>query len=235
MMYAWSFAARTSEEVARLVRALCKHRYLREADLRLHFTIDLALADRPLFGARAASFEALKKEDPELDLGSRDPRLWRTASIDEVNAALIAFWSPEEEGKQARNRLRAELEAAKLPTGGHEPFASSAEEPPFPELVLLDWELLAVEELDTERHAGALGALEDSGDEIDPSSPVCQEATALGAPELLEGAPNGALEEGFVIWSEGPYHYADYVFRGASKAAKLVDPPEGYRDLDEED
>ena len=37
MMFAWSFAARTPDEVGRLVRALGRHRYLKEADLRLHF------------------------------------------------------------------------------------------------------------------------------------------------------------------------------------------------------
>ena len=39
------------------------------------------------------------------------------------------------------------------------------------------------------------------------------------------------LPEDFLVWSEGPYPYADYVFRGAAKAAKLVDPPEGYYDI----
>ena len=91
--------------------------------------------------------------------------------------------------------------------------------------------LLPVDELDAERHAGALAALEDSGEEIDASAPIYQEATVLAAPELVLGAPNGALADDFVIWSEGPYAYADYVFRGASKAAKLVEPPAGYRDL----
>jgi hypothetical protein len=98
-------------------------------------------------------------------------------------------------------------------------------------LILLDWVLLPVDELDADRHAGALSALEDCGDEISPSVPVYQEAMVLAAAELCDGAPNGVLSEDFVVWSEGPYAYADYVFRGASKAAKLVDPPVGYRDL----
>ena len=58
MMYAWSFAARTAEEVGRLVRALGRHRYLREADLRLHFTVDRALSADPAFARRAAAFAA---------------------------------------------------------------------------------------------------------------------------------------------------------------------------------
>jgi hypothetical protein len=33
------------------------------------------------------------------------------------------------------------------------------------------------------------------------------------------------------VWSDGPYSYSDYVFRGVAKAAKLVEPPIGYQDL----
>jgi hypothetical protein len=231
MMFAWSFAARTAEEVGRLVRALGRHRYLREADLRVHFTVDRALAADPIFARHAAAFEARIRREPDLDLRSRDPSLWRPASADEIVAALTAFWTPGEAGDVARERLLDELEERGLDFAEHEPFASPSEEPPFPELILLDWVLLPVDELSADRHAGALGALEESGEEINPSAPVYQEATALAAPELVLGAHNGVLAEDFVIWSEGPYPYADYVFRGAAKAAKLVEPPEGYRDL----
>src|SRR5580700_5509777 len=55
MMLAWSFAARTPDEIGRLVRALGRHRYLREADLRLHFLVDRALAGIP--GAEFASVD----------------------------------------------------------------------------------------------------------------------------------------------------------------------------------
>lgn len=231
MMYAWSFAARTAEEIGRLVRALGRHRYLREADLRVHFTVDRALTDDPVFARHAAAFAERLKREPELDLRSRDPSLWRPASADEIVAALTTFWTPDEAGEAARDRLLDALEGLDLAHAEHEPFASSSEEPPFPELVLLDWVLLPVDELDPERHAGALTALEDCGDEISASAPLYQEAAVLAAPELVLGAPNGVLADDFVIWSEGPYAYADYVFRGASKMAKLVEPPEGYRDI----
>lgn len=231
MMYAWSFAARTADEVARLIRALGRHRYLREADLRIHFTVDRALANDPVFARHAAAFHERTKRERDLDLRSRDPSLWRPATADEVAAALSTFWTPGAAGEDARERLLDVLEELELDHAEHEPFTSSAEDPPFPELILLDWVLLPVDELDPERHAGALSALEDSGDEIVASAPIYQEGAALAAPELVLGAPNGVLAEGFVIWSEGPYAYADYVFRGASKAAKLVEPPEGYRDI----
>ncbi len=231
-MFAWSFAARTAEEVGRLVRALGRHRYLREADLRLHYTVDQALAaGDPVFARHAAAFEARVRREPGLDLRSRDPSLWRPASADEIVAALTAFWTPDDAGEAARERLLDVLEERDLAFAEHEPFASPAESPPFPELVLLDWVLLPVDQLDADRHAGALGALEESGEEIDPSAPVYQEATVLAAPELVLGAPHGVLADDFLLWSEGPYPYADYVYRGAAKAAKLVEPPVGYRDL----
>jgi len=230
-MYAWSFSARTADEVCRLVRALGKHRYLREADLRLHFLVDRALAPMPEFAPHAAAFQARAAKDRELDLRSRDPSLWRPASLDDVLLALTAFWTPDASGILARAKLLDAMAALDLELGDHAPFASKPEEPPHPDLILLDWVLLPVEDLDADRHAGALTALEESGEEIQPSAPIYQEATALGAPELVHGAPNGALLEDFIVWSEGPYPYADYVFRGASKAAKLVEPPVGYRDL----
>jgi hypothetical protein len=241
MMHAWSFAARTAEEVGRLVRALGRHRYLREADLRLHFTVDRALgglaepllgSDGPLdFAAHAAAFAARRRREPDLDPRSRDPSLWRPATLDEVVAALTTFWTPDAAGMEARERLLDALEEHDLLDDDRDPFASSPEEPPHPELVILDWVLLPVDELDAERHAGALAALEQSGEEIDPSAPIFQEATVLAASELVLGAPSGVLADDFLVWSEGPYPYADYVFRGASKAAKLVEPPVGYRDL----
>ena len=231
MMLAWSFAARTADEVAALLRALGRHRYVCEADLRLHFAVDRALSSDPTFGPRAAAFEARRRREPELDLRSRDPSLWRPASIEEIVAALTTFWTPDAAGLAARERLLDVLEELDLADAEHEPFASPVEEPPHPELILLDWVLLPVDELDADRHAGALTALEESGEEINPSALIYQEATVLSAAELVLGAPNGALVDDFVVWSDGPYPYADYVFRGASKMAKLVEPPVGYRDI----
>lgn len=231
MMLAWSFAARAADEVGRLVRALGRHRYLREADLRLHFAVDRALADLPDFARHATTMEQRRRREPELDLRSRDPSLWRPATVDEIVTVLTTFWTPDAAGLRAHERLLDTLEELDLLGGEHPAFQSPVEEPPHPELVILDWVLLPVDELDADRHAGALAALEESGEEIDPSAPVHQEACVLSSTELVLGAPNGVLADDFLVWSEGPYPYADYVFRGASKAAKLVEPPVGYRDL----
>lgn len=234
MMLAWSFAARTIDEIARLLRALGKHRYVREVDHRVHWAVDEALAEHPAFAPHAAAFRAQRAREPGLDVRSRAPELWRPAPADEIIAVLAIFWSGDEASARARARLREVLVEAGLDaveTSARAPFSAPPDDPPHPELLLLDWVLLPVDELDAERHAGALTALEESGEEIDPSAPIYQEGPTLAARELIEGAPNGVLPDDFLVWSDGPYAYSDYVFRGAAKAAKLVDPPVGYHDL----
>jgi len=64
-MLAWSFSARTLDEVGALLRAMGRHRYVREADHALHWTVDEALSDRPPFAARAAAFRELRAKDPQ--------------------------------------------------------------------------------------------------------------------------------------------------------------------------
>jgi len=229
MMLAWSFAARTLDEVARLLRALGRHRYISEVDHRIHWSVDLALADHDVFAPHAASFEALRKKHG-LDLGSRDPRLFREAKTEDVIAALEAFWTPGDDAVRYRRRLLEAIAGTGLPPATHAPFSLPPDEIPHPELILLDWELHPVDHLDAERHAGALAAMEEAEEEVSPD-PVYQEGPTIAAPELCEGAPNGVLADDFLVWSDGPYSYSDYVFRGAAKAAKLVDPPEGYREI----
>jgi hypothetical protein len=232
MMYAWSFEARTAEEVERLVRALGRHRYVKEADLRIHFTVDEALSDLPLFAPHAAAFRKRWASSPNLELGSRDPSLWRAASIDEIAAVFSAFWTPGDVSSRAKERLVNTLLEMGIRYSDHEPFASPPEDPPHPELVQLDWLLLPVDELDGDRHRGALAALEKSGESIAASEPLAQEGPVIALPELVHGDHNGVLVGDFLIWSEPPYAYADYVFAGASKSAKLSGPPVGYRDFE---
>jgi hypothetical protein len=231
MMLAWSFAARTVDEVASLLRALGRHRYVREVDHRIHFSVDRALAPREPFASRCAELERRLQRERDLDLSSREPTLWRPATIDEVIEALTVFWTPGDAAEEARRRLLDAIAGTGLPPAEHAPFACPPDDPPHPELILLDWVLYPVDELDAERHAGALTAMEDSGDEVQPSTPVYQEGPILAAPELCRGTQNGLLPEDFLIWSDGPYSYADYVFRGATKAARLVDAAVGYRDI----
>lgn len=232
MMQGWSFAARLPDEVARVLRALGKNRYVREVDHRLHWAVDAALVDLPGHAEHARRFEARRAAEPGLEPGSRDPSLWRPATADEIASALAAFWTPGPELEARRQRLLDALVDAGVAIPEHEPFATDPEEPPFPELVLCDWVYLAVDELDADQHAGALGALEELGEPIEtPSDPVYVEGPSIGPVELLDGAPRGVLGEGWLVWADGPYGYVDYVFRGVSRAARLVDPPEGPRDL----
>jgi hypothetical protein len=231
MMLAWSFAARSVDEVARLLRTLSKNRYVSEVDFRIHWAVDQALADIPSFAAHAAAFEARRKRERDLEIASRDPSLWRQALMEETIAAIEAFWTPGDARDRYRARLIEALASTGLPAASHEPFACPPDEPPHPELILLDWVYFPVDELDTERHAGALMAMEEAEEEVNASAPVYVEGPIIAAPELCDGAPNGVLHDDFMVWSDGPYSYSDYVFRGASKAAKLVDPPEGYHDF----
>ncbi|MGK4008807.1 hypothetical protein WMF31_39745 [Sorangium sp. So ce1036] len=231
MMLAWSFAARTVDEIARLLRSLGKHRYVREVDHRLHWSVDHALAELPEFAPHAAAFDARLGKERGLELGSRDPSLWREARTEEVIAALTAFWTPGEEALRYRTRLLEALARTGLPEAAHAPFASPPNDPPHPELVLLDWELYPVDELDADRHAGALAAMEEAEEEVNASAPVYNEGPIIAAPELCDGAPDGMLADDFLVWSDGPYSYSDYVFRGVARAAKLEEPPTGYKDL----
>jgi hypothetical protein len=231
-MLGWSFSARTADEVAALLRAMGRHRYVREVDHALHWTVDEALSDRPPFDARAAVVRDLRKKQPDLDLASRDPLLWRYADTEVVIEALSVFWTPGPDAERASLRLRQLLVDAELGVAGHEPFQSDPEEPPHPELIRLDWEFFPIDELDPERHSGALRALEQAGEEVNVSAPVYQEAICLAFPELARGAPHGVLPADFLVWSDGDYSYVDYVFRGVAKAARLVDPPAGVRDFE---
>jgi hypothetical protein len=233
MMLAWSFSARTLDEIEKLLRALGKHRYIREVDHRIHWTIDQTLADLPAFAPHAKAFELRRNHEKHLEPQSRDPSLWRQASMDDVVTALRAFWVPGPDAERRKKQLREIIRKMGLPEIDHEPFEASADEPPHPELIQLDWVLYPVDELDADRHRGALEAMEEAQEEVDASAPVYQEGPLISIPELCSGAPDGVLCADFLVWSDGPYSYSDYVFRGASKAAKLAEPPVGYKDLDD--
>ncbi|MEZ4298843.1 MAG: hypothetical protein R3B70_28085 [Polyangiaceae bacterium] len=224
MMVAWSFSAKTLDELARLLRALGKHRYVEEVDHRLHWMVDEVLRDLPLFAPHAAAFDARRARERDLDPASRDPSLWRPAPLDEVVAALAAFWT-DDRAPERRDRLRELIASAGLPLAEHPPFEAPPDEPPHPELILLDWVLLPIDELDADRHRGALEAMEEWAEEVpSPSASIYQEGPTLALPELCDGMRDGELAADWLVWSEPPFSYADYVFRGASKAARLDDP-----------
>lgn len=231
-MYGWSFAARGVDAWFRLLRSLERHRYLAEVDHRVHWAVDVA-------GYRAGVAEAephvvrMRGLADDLDLGSRDPRLWRSASVDTVVAYLELFWrDASERGRMARRSLVEVLREAEVSSPTHAPFEGNIDEPPHPELMTLDWSLLPVDELDAERHRGALRAMERAGDEVEPSSPVYVEGPMLSEVELDRPLPRGMWPSDPILWASEPYGYADYVFRGVAKHASLGEAPLGYRDID---
>lgn len=235
-MLAWAFSCTTPDEVAALIRALGKHRYVHEVDHQVHWMVDRALA--PLLPGSALHDQKLRARvasDGDLDLSSYDPSLWRKADADEIGAILQAFWAGDAAAIEAGQRLRALLDEVGLPAPEHDPFEGDAEYPHHPQLIQLAWTCLPVGDLDAERHAGAITAMEEAAEEVDVSAFVEQEGPDIGVEELAAGAEDGELVHEWLIWADGPYAYNDYVFRGASKLAKLPEPPEGLRDLDDED
>jgi len=55
MMVAWSFPVKSFDDLARLLRSLGKHRYVEKVDHRIHWMVDEALRDHPLFAAHASA------------------------------------------------------------------------------------------------------------------------------------------------------------------------------------
>jgi hypothetical protein len=236
-MYGWSFAARTVDELDMLLSSLGRHRYLAEVDLRLHWSVDLALSGiDERFLRPALEYAELRASRADLDPASLDLALWRSAEVGEVIAALGWLWLPGPRGQAARDMLSVTLREAAVAEPGHQPFASDPEAAAAPELVTLDWTLLPVDALDPERHAGALEALARAegafDDAFDDSEPVYIEGPTLCEPELVRGATRGVLPVDPMFWAEGPYAYCDYVLCGVARAAGLVDPPIGWSDID---
>ena len=98
-MLAWAFPCKTSDEVSALLRALGKHRYLREADHRLHWMLDAALASEEPFAAHARAFEW--EPEQELDWAAMKEflqRSWQPRNPSRIRLAcqsLVEFLDSE--------------------------------------------------------------------------------------------------------------------------------------------
>jgi hypothetical protein len=224
-MDARELLAKTGEEAARVVRALGQHRYVAS---RLHLV-------------HAFAFEAAGPEEPaawargvvaarDIDLGSKDERLWRRSTEAEVAHVLAGFWAAR--ANEVHDRLRVRLEAARIEVPEHPPFDERCEDDTFPVLVDMGWELLPLARLDPERHRGAIESFGEpilfEAAKFEEASlpepvPYLQELSAIGPVELLRGAdPEGALAAPLVLWTAGPETYHDYVLRGVLRAAKVA-------------
>jgi hypothetical protein len=225
--------ARTPEEIARLLRSLGSHRYVAGRLLLVHAFVFEALEGAGLEDlSEAGAWAGEVLSSAEIDVGSRDERLWRRATEREVGAALAAFWESDARGDGARARLAARLAAIDAPLPPHEAplFDESTEEEVFPVLIDAGWELLPLAALDPERHRGAIEAFGDpfafecakfEEQSAMDASPLLQELPAIGPHELLRGAEHGILRAPLVLWTEGSEAYHDYVMRGVLRAAKL--------------
>lgn len=179
-----------------------------------------------------AAWAAQVLASADVDVASRDERLWRRATDAEVAAALSAFFSVGGAAEAARERLRAWLARAELPISSAAPFDPAAEDDMHPALVDAGWELLPLAALDPERHRGAIEAFGDAlsfeaarfeEEEAIPPTPNLHELAAFGSAELLHGLDaDGKLVEPLSLWTQGNPTYHDYVVRGVRRAAKLT-------------
>ncbi len=211
----------TVDEACRVVRALGGHRYVVG---RQHLVHALALEGAEGDAGMWAQ-QALANED--LDHASRDPRLWRACSETEVADVLARFWGADD---AARFRLEVALDRLLLPMPEPEPFDESREDELHPLMIDAGWELLALAELDAERHKGAMAAYGEPilfetarflEQESMPKQVHLYELPAFGPRELIHGARDGVLLHPFVVYLQGEPTYVDYVLRGVLKAAKI--------------
>ncbi len=224
-MEAVTLPVQTADDVARLVRALGKHRYVAGRAIYIH-----ALAADLGGDSELETWARATLADPELDAASRDERLLRRATEEELALVLLAHWGTD---PGPRTRLAERLAELELEVPDSEPFDADAEEDMHPLLVDAGWELIPLSELDPERHKGAIAAFSDplwfesakfEEENAIPKPAYLQELPALGPVELLRGCPAGELAAELVLWTAGEPTYQDYVLRGVFRAAKLTSP-----------
>lgn len=222
-MFGRELPVTTVDEALRLVRALGKHRYVASRGIYVHALVSDLGDDSDL-----STWARAVLADPDVDPASRDERLTRPATEDELARILGSFWGAD---PAARERLRAALDRLELPVSEGAPFDESLEDDMHPVLVDAGWELVPLRELDAERHRGAMEAFGESiffesarfeEENAIPPPNSLQELPALGAVELLRGAEGGMLKDDLVLWCEGNETYLDYVTRGVLRAAKLA-------------
>lgn len=228
----------TAAEVARVIRALGGHRYVAGRLLLLHAAALDAVSvivegEAKTTLDEAQDWSASVLRDASIDAASRDERLYRRASEKEVAAVLEALWGPER--ARAHARLEDWLRRVELVDGARAvdaaPFDENVEADIHPMLIDAGWELLALTELDAERHKGAIDAFaeriafesarfEDA--ESIPRRVHLHELSAIGPTEAIRGvSDDGTLREPLVLYVDGEPTYLDYVLRGVLRSAKL--------------
>lgn len=230
-MIGYDIGTPTRAELVRFVRALGKHRYVAGRLHQIHaFVFEAAGAGPGLEEGHAWALRTLA--DPEVDVASRDERLLRRSSDEELALVLDAIWT----GPDAQRVLRARLEAVGA-TLDATPFDEAAEHDVYPALIDAGWELLPLSALEPDRHAGAIRALDAQPGDADfvvarfeeesaiPAVPTLYELPLFGGVELLDAftgdADDAETFAPFALWTQGHPVYLDYVLRGVAKVAKL--------------
>jgi hypothetical protein len=234
-MFPLELPARSIDEVMRAVRALGKHRYVAGRTHLVHaFAFDAVGFAGETVPELLPAIEWARGilADPTVEIDSRDPRLWRSSSDDEVALVLDGFWRPGVPADLASMHLIGRLSALGLEVPSGEPFDERSEDDMHPLLIDAGWELLPLAKLDPERHAGAIAAFAEPIDfdvarfeEENAYEPIAtlQELPAMGAAELLRGVDgDGRLADPLTVWAQGNRTYHDYVLRGVARAAKLT-------------
>ena len=237
-MLARHIPAQTGAEAARVVRALGSHRYVAGGLHAIHAFVFAALAggdgteasNSPL--AEACLWAKATLADPSIEQDSKDPRLFRQASNEELALALEGFWVPSEAADRAHERLAATAHRLGLEIPLHEPFDEAVENDMHPVLIDAGWQLLTLAELDPVRHRGGILAYGEpvlfeaarfEEENAIPARVPLQELPALGLAELLRATgADGELLEPLVLWTLGDEAYHDYLLRGVLKAAKVT-------------
>jgi hypothetical protein len=234
-MKAFELGALRVADALRIITALGAHRYVAGRMHLVHaLTFAAATGDQAIAEGKAWAKRLLDAAGSEgLDVGSLDERLWRRSTEAEVAALVDAFWTPGPRAELSREALRQLLESHQFTIPeGQAPFDEKLEGTLEPLLIDAGWELLTLNQLDPERHKGAIAAFGDALDfesacfeeetAIPPSPPSLMELPALGPTELLRGVTEGgALAQPLVVWGEGHETYLDYIIRGVRRAARL--------------
>src|SRR5260221_12859585 len=131
-MDARDLPALSGEDMARLVRALGRHRYVGGRLHLVHAFVFCALDPAPEL-ADAAAWGRSVLADAGIDKASKDERLWRRSSEEEIALALGAFWGALGEARErAHARLREQLWAAAIELPAARPFDETREDYLFP-------------------------------------------------------------------------------------------------------
>lgn len=226
----------SGEDLVRFVRALGKHRYVTGRLHAVHaFAIEAAHAATADPALEEAAAWAARVVGGPIDLATKDERLFREAMDAELVAVLDAFWAAGERANVAKEKLRGRLARIDVDVDAecaHLPFDEEREDDVFPRLVDAGWELVAIRDLDRERHRGVIDAFGDQlaldvakYEEENAVPPLVHlhELPLLGTTELLAAfdADTGKVRSPFVLWQAGNATYLDYVLRGVLRAAKL--------------